>query len=91
VSQPSPQLRSSPRSVRLSDRDPLGYMTSDYRSPYLVESSMDMERRFFLRGRSAPHLWQRVLVRLMIVIPLGVIAVIIVLGATQVISHLVGR
>jgi hypothetical protein len=52
---------------------------------------MDMERRFFLRGRSAPHLWQRVVVRLMITVPVGVIAVILVIGATQVISHLVGR
>lgn len=58
-----------------SDKDPLGYMTSGTRSPYLVESSIDMRRRFFLRGRSAPHLWQRVLVRLMLAV-----AVLVLLG-----------
>lgn len=37
-----------------SDEDPLGYMTSNYRSPYLAESQFDMKRRFFF-ARSSRH------------------------------------
>ncbi|MGB8649042.1 MAG: hypothetical protein WCD35_00120, partial [Mycobacteriales bacterium] len=74
-----------------SDHDPLGYMTSDYRSPYLAESSLDMERRFFLRARSAPRLWQRLLVRVLVAIPLIFIGVGLVLAAAQVSIRLMSR
>ena len=74
-----------------SDEDPLGYMTSDYRSPYLIESRIDMQRRFFLRGRRAPHLWQRVLVRLMIAVPLAINGLSLMVGGTHLITDFVSK
>lgn len=71
-----------------SDDDPLGYMTRDYPTPYTVESSIDMQRRFFLRGRSAPHAWQRVLVRLLLVIPLAFLVGGVLWGCVNVIKEL---
>ena len=70
-----------------SDEDALGYMTSDYRSPYLFESSLDMKRRFFLRGRSAPHRWQRVLVALLLYVPIGLLALCLVVMAVRSLSE----
>jgi hypothetical protein len=42
------------------DKDPLAYMTSDYPSPYLVESEINMQRRFTWRALHAlPASWLR--------------------------------
>ena len=73
-----------------SDDDPLGYMTASYDSPYLVESELDMERRFLL-GRHASEPWQRALllvlrgvaVLTLLMIVAGVIAGLLLIGDAE--------
>lgn len=65
-----------------SDDDPLGYMTSDYPSPYLAESQLDMQRRFLIGKHALPG-WQRCLLlalRLLMIAPFLVLLMLFVTG-----------
>jgi hypothetical protein len=55
--------------------DPVHYETTDSSSPFLIESQIDMSRRFFTRGLKHPSPWRRNLVRSFYVVFLGLLVI----------------
>jgi predicted anti-sigma-YlaC factor YlaD len=60
------------------DKDPLAYMTTDYPSPYLAESEINMQRRFLWRGLHRNRGWKRTTAIALTIMSVGLVVFAVV-------------